>query len=77
MIEECLFKQTLFCDGMYILLYMSSTILEKTRALHEDIERYEQAIEHELESPAKTVCRINTSIYLLAKSKITTTTKYQ
>ena len=55
---------------------MSSTILEKTRALHEDIERYEQAIEHELESPAKTVCRINTSIYLLAKSKITTTTTY-
>ena len=39
---------------------MSSTILEKTRALHEDIERYEQAIEHELESPAKTVCRIDT-----------------
>lgn len=55
---------------------MSSTILEKTRALHEDIERYEQAIEHELESPAKTVCGMDTCIYLLAKSKITTTTKY-
>ena len=77
MIEDCLFEYMLMCDEMYILLQMSSTILEKTRALHEDIERYEQAIEHELESPAKTVCRINTSIYLLAKSKITTTTTYQ
>ena len=77
MIEDCLFEYMLMCDEMYILLQMSSTILEKTRALHEDIERYEQAIEHELESPAKTVCGMDTWIYLLAKSKITTTTKYQ
>lgn len=34
---------------------MSSTILEKTRFLQEDIERYEQAIERELDAPAKTV----------------------
>ena len=34
---------------------MSFTILEKTRLLHEDIERYEKAIEKELELNPKTV----------------------
>ena len=34
---------------------MSFTILEKTRVLHEDIERYERAIEGELELNPKTV----------------------
>ncbi len=34
---------------------MASTILEKTRFLHEDIERYEKAIEKELGTPAKVV----------------------
>ena len=44
-----------FTKNLSIWKEMSSTILEKTRFLHEDIERYEQAIERELETPARTV----------------------
>ena len=38
-----------------ICISMSSTILEKTRFLQEDIEKYEKAIEAELDVQAKTV----------------------
>ena len=43
-----------FVDNQ-ICVDMSSTILEKTRFLQEDIERYEKAIEAELNAQPKTV----------------------
>lgn len=41
--------------AIQICVDMSSTILEKTRFLQEDIERYEKAIEAELNTQPKTV----------------------
>ena len=41
--------------AIQICVDMSSTILEKTRFLQEDIERYEKAIEAELDTQPKTV----------------------